>query len=47
MKCAIEIGSGGMIYITSFMKTGTGTQAILRLGLGNLRGLGGICELCH
>jgi hypothetical protein len=35
---AIEMGSGGMIYIPSFMKTGTGVQSALRLYLRNLRG---------
>jgi hypothetical protein len=31
-----------MIYIPSFMKIGTGVQAILRFGLRNLRG----CNVC-
>jgi hypothetical protein len=31
MKCAIEIASDGMMYIPSFMKIGSGIQAILRL----------------
>jgi hypothetical protein len=36
MKCAVEIASGGMIYIPSFMKVGTGIQVILRFCLNNL-----------
>jgi hypothetical protein len=36
---AIDMASGGMIiYIPSFMKIGTGVQAILRLCLKDLRG---------
>jgi hypothetical protein len=35
MKCAIEMGSDGMIYIQSFMKTGTGVQAIVRFCFRN------------
>jgi hypothetical protein len=38
MAYAVEIASCGMIYIQSFMKTGTGVQAILRLCLRSLRG---------
>jgi hypothetical protein len=38
MMHAIEMGSGGMIYIQRFMKIGTGVQAILRFYLRNLRG---------
>jgi hypothetical protein len=38
MKCFAEITSYGMIYVPSFMKIGTGVQAVLRLLLGNLRG---------
>jgi hypothetical protein len=38
MKCAVEIGSGVMIYIQSFMKIGTGIQAILRFYLSNVKG---------
>jgi hypothetical protein len=38
MKYAVEMGSGGMIYTPTFMKTGTGVQAILRFCLSNLRG---------
>jgi hypothetical protein len=38
MKCAIDMGSGGMIYILSFMKAGTGVQAILLFCLRNLTG---------
>jgi hypothetical protein len=29
MMYTIEMGSGGMIYVPSFMKIGTGIQAIL------------------
>jgi hypothetical protein len=35
---AIDMASGGMIYIQSFMKIGTGVEAILRFCLRNLRG---------
>jgi hypothetical protein len=28
MKCAIEMGSGGMIYITSFINTGSAIQKL-------------------
>jgi hypothetical protein len=40
MKYATEIDSGGMIYsyMPSFMKTGIGIQAILKLFLRNMRG---------
>jgi hypothetical protein len=38
MKYANDMVSGGMIYILSFIKTGTGVQAILRFYLYNLRG---------
>jgi hypothetical protein len=38
MKYAVEMASCGTIYLTSFMKTGTGVQAILRVCLRNLRG---------
>jgi hypothetical protein len=34
----LEMGSGGMMYIRSLMKTGTGVQAILRFCLSNLNG---------
>jgi hypothetical protein len=29
MKCTVETGSGGMIYLPSFMKIRTGVEAIL------------------
>jgi hypothetical protein len=29
MKYAIEIGSGAMIYISSFIKTGSGIQKLM------------------
>jgi hypothetical protein len=38
MEYVAEMGSGGMIYIPTFMKAGTGVQAILRFFLSNLRG---------
>jgi hypothetical protein len=31
MKCAVEMGSGAIIYLTGVMKLGTGVQAVLRL----------------
>jgi hypothetical protein len=34
---AVEIGSGGIIYIRSCIKIGTGIQAILRFCLSNLK----------
>jgi hypothetical protein len=37
-KCAAEIGSGGMMNLPSFMKIGTGVQAILRFSFRTLRG---------
>jgi hypothetical protein len=38
MMYAIELASDVMIYIPSFMKIGTGIQAMLRFCLSNLRG---------
>jgi hypothetical protein len=38
MKCAVEMGSSGMIYMQSFMRTGIGVQAILRFCLNNFGG---------
>jgi hypothetical protein len=35
---AVELVSSGIIYTPSFMKIGTGVQAILRFDLRNLRG---------
>jgi hypothetical protein len=29
MKYAVEMGSGGMIYIASFIKTGSGIQTLI------------------
>jgi hypothetical protein len=29
MKCAIEMGSGAMIYIPSFIKIGSGIQKLI------------------
>jgi hypothetical protein len=37
MMYAVEMASGGMIYIRSFMKTGKGVQAILWFCLSNLK----------
>jgi hypothetical protein len=30
MKCVIEMGSSGMIYILSFIKTGLGIKKLLK-----------------
>jgi hypothetical protein len=38
MKYAVEMASGGMIYIPSFMMIGSGIQVILRLLSKNFRG---------
>jgi uncharacterized protein YraI len=38
MKYAFELASGSIIYIPSFMKIGTGVQAILRFCLNDLKG---------
>jgi hypothetical protein len=38
MKYAVGIASCGMIYVPSFMKIGTGFQAILRFCPRNVRG---------
>jgi hypothetical protein len=38
VKCAVEIASGGMINIQSFMNVCMGIQVILRFCLRNLRG---------
>jgi hypothetical protein len=38
MKYDVEMTSCGMIYILSFMKIGTGVEAILRFCLRNFRG---------
>jgi uncharacterized protein YraI len=35
---AVEVGSGAMIYVVSFMKIGSGVQAILRFCLRNVGG---------
>jgi hypothetical protein len=37
MNYVIEMGSGGMIYIQSFMKTGIGIQAKLRFCLSSFK----------
>jgi hypothetical protein len=33
MKYAVEVGSGAMIYIPSFIKTGSGTQKLMGGGI--------------
>jgi hypothetical protein len=38
MKYAVDMASCCMIYIPSFMKIGTGVQAVLKFCLRNLRG---------
>jgi hypothetical protein len=38
MMYAIKMASYGIIYLTHFMKIGTGVQVILRFCLRNLRG---------
>jgi hypothetical protein len=38
MKYTVQMVSDGIIYVPSFMKIGTGVQAILRFYLENLRG---------
>jgi hypothetical protein len=38
MECAVEIGSGGMIYEQSFMKTGIWVQEILKFFLSSFSG---------
>jgi hypothetical protein len=38
MELAIEMASGGMIYIPHFMNIGRGVQAILRFYFNNARG---------
>jgi hypothetical protein len=37
MMCPVEMASCGMIYLSNFMKIGTGVQAILRFCLRNFR----------
>jgi hypothetical protein len=38
MEHTVEMASGGMIYIPSFMNTGRGVEAILRFCLRDCRG---------
>jgi hypothetical protein len=38
MMYAVEMISGGMIWIPSFIMIGTGVQAILRFDIRNFRG---------
>jgi hypothetical protein len=38
VKCTVEMGSGSMTYIPSFMKTGIGAERTLRFRLSNLKG---------
>jgi hypothetical protein len=37
-KSAVEMGSGGMVYLPSFMKIRAGVQVIQRFFLDNLKG---------
>jgi hypothetical protein len=37
MKCAVDMGSGGTIYMQSFIKIGKGVQGILRFCLSNFK----------
>jgi hypothetical protein len=46
MKNAVEVASGGIIYITSAMKIGTGLQATIMFSFKNMRGCNvGIIDL--
>jgi hypothetical protein len=38
IKYSVEMASCGVIYIPSFLKTGSGILVILRVHLSNLRG---------
>jgi hypothetical protein len=38
MKLAVEMDSGSIIYVPSFMKISRGVQAILRICVRNLKG---------
>jgi hypothetical protein len=38
MNYAVGLASCGMVHVQSFMKTGTGIQAMMRFCLRNLRG---------
>jgi hypothetical protein len=38
MKCTVETGSGGMIYVPNFMEIGTDVKVILRFCFTNLKG---------
>jgi hypothetical protein len=38
MKCSVEMGLGGIIYIPGFMKAGVSVGGILRFCLSNLKG---------
>jgi hypothetical protein len=38
MKCVVELSSGGVLFIPSFMKTGAVVEGILRFCLSNLKG---------
>jgi hypothetical protein len=38
MMYAVKIDSGGIIYVQSIMKIGTGVQSILRFCLSSLKG---------
>jgi hypothetical protein len=38
MKCAVEMGSGVIIYIQGYMKIGTGVEGLLGFHLNNFKG---------
>jgi hypothetical protein len=38
MKCRVEMGSDGVVYILCFMNTGVAVRALLRFRLSNLKG---------
>jgi hypothetical protein len=38
MKCAVEMGSGGMMYAPSSLKICTGIEGILRICLSRFKG---------
>jgi hypothetical protein len=41
MKNAVDMASGGMMYVTSFMKIGAGIQAIILFCLNNMK----VCKI--
>jgi hypothetical protein len=38
MRYTVDMASGGIIYVPSFMKIGTDVQAIFTFGFSNLKG---------